>query len=85
MNLNQIKAGPDLYLLVRQGFIGQNTSLNRWCCENGVGRRNAEAALKGMWNGPKGQDLRARIAQAARVADVAVPATETASGQRKIG
>lgn len=85
MNLNQIKPGPDLYLLVRQGFIGQNTSLNRWCCENGVGRRNAEAALKGMWNGPKGKALREQIAEAAKVAEVAVTIASAPQNQRKTG
>lgn len=68
MKLNEPKAGPDLYILVRQGFVGQNSSLNRWCKENGINRRNAEAALKGMWNGPKGRKLRNQLISAAGLA-----------------
>ena len=75
MNHNHLKPGPELYLLVRQGFIWQNTSLNRWCNENNVGRRNAEAALKGMWNGPKGQSLRASIISAAKVESIVMPSS----------
>ena len=76
MKLNEHKAGPELYVLVRQGFVGQNSSLNRWCKENGINRRNAEAALKGMWNGPKGRLLRHRLINAAGL-DSKLPESQT--------
>jgi hypothetical protein len=61
MTIIDFQPGPALYLLVRQGFVGQNSSLNAWCREHGVARQNAEAALKGMWNGPKSQQLRHQL------------------------
>jgi hypothetical protein len=41
------EGSPDLYRIVRAGFVNQGTSLNRWCIENGVNRQTAEKALKG--------------------------------------
>lgn len=76
MNINEIKAGPDLYVQVRQGFVGQNSSLNRWCLENGIKRQNAMACLKGMWNGPKGTALRERVVIAAGIVDSSLPVAE---------
>ncbi len=61
--------GVDLYVQVRQGFVGQNSSLNRWCREKNVTRQHAEAALKGMWNGPKGQKLRTQLIEASGIAN----------------
>lgn len=69
MNINEIKPSPDLYLQVRIGFVGQNSSLNKWCTDNGITRQNAVAALKGMFNGPKGIALRERVVIAAGLID----------------
>lgn len=60
----------NLYISVRQGFVGQNTSLNRWCKENGISRQLAEAALKGMCNGPKGQALREKLVDESGIAAI---------------
>ncbi len=70
MNINNIKAGPELYLQVRTGFISQGSSLNKWCLENGIKRQNALVCLKGVWNGPKGTALRERIVIASGIADL---------------
>ena len=70
MNINEIKPGPDLYVQVRQGFVGQDSSLNKWCLENGIKRQNAVAALKGMWNGPKGTALRETVVLASGIVDL---------------
>lgn len=51
----------DDYLKVRAGFVARGTSLNRWCQQNGILRENARDALKGIWKGPKGQKVRARL------------------------
>jgi len=56
----------DLLAKVRAGFVAQGTSLNRWCAEHGVLYPNARQVLIGTWNGPKGQDLRLRLVEAAR-------------------
>lgn len=39
---------PNLYLLVRAGFVNQGTTLNKWCIAHGVNRQTAEKALKGI-------------------------------------
>lgn len=58
-------AGPELLRQVRAGFVLKNTTLGRWCRENAVSRQNARAALTGLWDGPKGRALRARLVKAA--------------------
>ena len=54
----------DLHRQVRAGFIAQGTSLNKWCEENSILPSNARDVLIGRWNGPKGQELRSKIAKA---------------------
>lgn len=39
---------PNLYLLVRAGFVNQGTTLNKWCIARGINRQTAEKALKGI-------------------------------------
>lgn len=63
-----ISPGVDLYIQVRKGFVGQNSSLNRWCKCNDVKRQHAEACLKGMWNGPRGKQLRTELLIASGIA-----------------
>ncbi|MEL4302341.1 hypothetical protein ACE02Z_12105 [Shewanella xiamenensis] len=70
MKSNQTPPGIELYIKVRQGFVGQQSSLNRWCKENGVSRQNAEAVLKGMSNGPKAQALRAELINGSGIAAI---------------
>lgn len=53
--------GEQLLSQVRAGFVSQGTSFARWCRENGVARQNARLSLVGGWNGPKGQELRAKL------------------------
>ena len=48
MEYKHFSPGVDLYHHVRQGFVGQRSSLNRWCITHGITRQLAEAALKGM-------------------------------------
>ena len=48
---------PNLYLLVRAGFVNQGTSLNEWCIARGVNRQTAEKALKGMTRSGRALDL----------------------------
>lgn len=67
MKSNHLVPGLELYVKVRQGFVGQNSSLNRFCKENGIARQNAEASLKGMWNGPKGNAIREQLIQASGI------------------
>ena len=66
---NDLAPGPELYVRVRQGFVGQNSSLNRWCMDNGVNRHGAVSCLKGVWNGPKGKALREKIIKASGILD----------------
>ena len=70
MKINNLLPGVELYIRVRQGFVGQSSSLNRFCTDNGISRRNAEACLKGMWNGPKGVEMRNRLIEAAGIAEL---------------
>ncbi|KEQ19200.1 hypothetical protein [Endozoicomonas numazuensis] len=66
---NDFAPGPELYVRVRQGFVGQDSSLNRWCIENGVNRHSAMSCLKGVWNGPKGRALRQKIIEASGISN----------------
>lgn len=63
MNGNEVKPGPDLYQQVRGGFIARGTTLTAWCREHGHSPTNARSALVGAWNGPKGKELRHRLAE----------------------
>lgn len=56
-----------LYTRVKAGFLLQGTSLHRWCIESDISRQNAAQALKGIWNGPKAQALRAKIVKASGI------------------
>lgn len=62
MNSNDVMPGPELYQKVRGGFIARGTSLAAWCREHGHNPTNARSALVGAWNGPKGRELRQRLA-----------------------
>ncbi|SFT99970.1 hypothetical protein [Halomonas saccharevitans] len=63
MNGNDVKPGQELYQQVRGGFISRGTTLAAWCREHGHNPTNARSALVGAWNGPKGQELRRRLAE----------------------
>lgn len=63
MNGNDVKPGPELYQQVRGGFIARGTTLAAWCREHGHNPTNARSALVGAWNGPKGRELRLRLAE----------------------
>lgn len=65
--MKKFEPGLSLIREVRIGFIRQGTTLAKWCEENGVKRSNARTSLVGLWNGPKGQALRARIIVAAKL------------------
>jgi len=62
------RPGRDLVKKIRIGFIKKDTSLTAWCKANGVIPSNARQALMGSWDGPKGRDLRERIAKEAGIA-----------------
>lgn len=57
----------DLYNQVRGGFVGQGKTINGWCISNGVTRQAAEAALKGMYSGPKAKALKAELVKASGI------------------
>lgn len=57
----------NLYAKVKAGFLLQGTSLHRWCIDNDVKRQNAAQALKGLWKGPKSQELCERLVNAAHI------------------
>lgn len=63
MKGNDIKPGPELYQQVRGGFIAGGTTLAAWCRERGYSPTNARSALMGAWDGPKGRELRQRLAE----------------------
>lgn len=71
MNINEIEAGPELVRQVRAGFILQKTTLTEWCRDKGVKRQNAMSCLVGLWDGPKGKQLRSQIVISAGLADQA--------------
>lgn len=64
MTPEQIPPSPELYAKVRSAFILRHTNLNSWCKEEGIHQTNAKACLIGLWDGPKGKALRARIIEA---------------------
>lgn len=61
---------PHLYNQVKAAFILQGTSLHHWCSENGYSRQNVVAALKGLWQGPKGKELKQTVIKASRLESV---------------
>ncbi|MFI3273733.1 hypothetical protein [Vibrio sp.] len=63
INLNN--SNNDLYTKVKAGFLLKGTSLHRWCIDNEVKRQAAAQALKGIWNGPKSNELKQRLIEAA--------------------
>ncbi|MGY8872755.1 MAG: hypothetical protein ACKVJE_20175 [Pseudomonadales bacterium] len=67
--MSRLSPSVDLYNRVSAGFVGQNSSLNKFCTGEGINRRSAESALKGMWNGPKGQKLRTQLIKASGIAN----------------
>ena len=63
-----INPSQDLYRKVRAAFITQGDSFTGWCKREHVNPTNARAALVGIWSGPRGRSLRARIIKASGVA-----------------
>lgn len=63
MESNSVTPGPELYQQVRGGFVTRGTSLAAWCRQHGYNPTNARSALVGGWNGPKGRELRLRLAE----------------------
>lgn len=47
-----------LYASVKAGFVIQQTSLHKFCKENGITRQNARKALLGQWKGKKGIEVK---------------------------
>lgn len=68
MNDNEFNPSTALYHQVRGGFATQGTSLSKWCSLNGSKIQNARACLVGIWNGPKGKQLRAELIIASGIA-----------------
>lgn len=64
MSPEQIPPSPELYVKVRSAFILRYTTFHTWCKEEGIHQTNAKACLIGLWDGPKGKALRARIIEA---------------------
>lgn len=62
-----VAPSPELYLMVRAGFVAKGTTLNAWCIANGVNRQTVERALKGARNGKVSRELRERAVAAALV------------------
>lgn len=61
MDSNDISPSPQLYLRVRAAFIMQGTTFGAWCREKGIHQTNAKSALIGVWNGPKGREVRRQL------------------------
>lgn len=59
--------GKARYQRVRAGFIIQGSTLNQWCSENGTNIQNVRDAFLGRWQGPKANELRQRVTQAAGI------------------
>jgi hypothetical protein len=55
------------YLLntIRAGFTRQDSSLSRWCNEEGHHRQNVVKAILGQWVGPKTEILKTAAISAA--------------------
>ena len=70
MNVNNHTPSRDLYNQVRAGFIGQGSSLTKWCRNNGIKPQNAIHCLMGTWDGPKGKALRAELISESGIAAI---------------
>ena len=57
---------PNLVQQVRTGFILQGTTFKAWCRTNRIDPGYAYHVAAGRTNGPKAQQLRQRIANAAK-------------------
>lgn len=55
------------YLRVRAAFIGQGTTLNTWCKQNGTHIQNVRDAFFGRWKGERALALITRVTDAAGV------------------
>ncbi len=62
-----ITGSPDLYCVVRAGFVSKGLSLNKWCNANGVNRQTAEKSLKGETNSHNARELILRLVEASGV------------------
>ncbi len=67
MDINEFIPGKNLYHEVRGGFVAHGTSLNAWCKTRGISRPNAVLALMGVWDGPKGRELRTELIDASGI------------------
>lgn len=61
MDINELPPSVDLYNRVRAGFVARGSTLSKWCRENEINPTNARSCLAGVWNGPKGKQLRQRL------------------------
>ena len=57
------------YLKVRAAFVGQGTTLNAWCRENGLHLQNVRDAFAGKWRGVAASAIIQRVIAAAGVAE----------------
>ena len=60
----------DLYATVRAAFMMKNTSLAKWCKQNGVLLETARQTLAGLRRGEEAEKLRQRIMRDAGVVAV---------------
>lgn len=69
MSLPNTRENADqaLYLRVRAAFVGQGTTLNAWCKDNGTHIQNVRDAFFGRWRGPGADELVRRVVTAAKV------------------
>jgi len=65
--INTPPASMELHTRIRAAFILNGTTFTRWCKENNVDPQNARQCIMGVWNGPKGRELRAKIIEASGV------------------
>lgn len=64
---SQLAVGDGLYCGVRAAFVGQGTSLNRWCIEHDLSRPCAVQILRGYWTESRAKVLLARILDGAGI------------------
>lgn len=67
MSISEHQPSVNLYNIVRAGFVAQGTTMGKWCRANDVNPTNARACLVGVWDGPKGKNLRDKIIDASRI------------------
>ena len=72
----EMTPGRELYIAVRQGLVGKETSLNAWCEANGLSRGKVQAALFGYSNSHDAKDIRRRAMIAAGLIAPDAPTTE---------